>query len=168
MANKTSINLNDLDFAALRQLVGDRSYSKGILAVHGTNAENVKTTAAVDFSVGGVMYTKAATAEFDLSALGVLNEQGEVLAAVTAQAAGKTCNYLLVLNSAGTCGIIQSEAVTNGATCKCPGTPPTYAPFAAVKVVNGTASAFTFGTTSLGTSGLTVTYVDLAVAPATL
>lgn len=168
MANKTSINLNDLDFAALRQLVGDRSYSKGILAVHGTNAENVKTAAAVDFSVGGIMYTKAATAEFDLSALGVLNEQGEVLAALSSQAAAKDRIYLLVLNAAGTCGIIQGAAVATGTTCKCPGTPPGYAPFAAVKVVNGTASAFTFGTTSLGTSGLTVTYVDLAVAPATL
>ncbi len=168
MANKLSINLNDLDLAALRQLIGDRSYSKGALAKHGANHENVLTTVAVDFSIGGVMYTKAITAEFDLSGVAVLNEQGEVLSAVTAQAIGKVRAYLLVLNAAGTPAIIQGVPATSGSACVCPGTPPGYAPFAAIKVTNASAGTFTLGTTALNTAGLTVAYTDLSVAPAVL
>jgi len=37
-----------------------------------------------------------------------------------------------------------------------------------VKVANATGSAFTFGTTALSTSGITDTYFDLTMAPASL
>lgn len=168
MANNISVSIGDALMADIRQLIGDRAYSKGGLADHGTNHENVLTAAAVAYSVGGVMYSKAAQTEIDLSALGVIDESGTTKA-IVAQSAGTTRCYLLVLNSAGTIKIVQITGVLPASSSSdCPGCPAGYAPFGAVKIVNGTASAFTFGTTSKTTAGITPTYTDLAIAPESL
>jgi hypothetical protein len=172
MANKITAGFSDIDHAQLRILLGNRAYGKGILAVHGTNVENVKTTAAVPFSINGIMYSLAATAEFDLSALAVLDEKTGAATTLTAQATAYSRAYLLALNSSGTAHIIQGTAVltadvTAGTkSVVCPACPPTLAPFAAIKVVNASGSAFTLGTTLL--SAVTATYFDVAIAPATL
>jgi 1,4-dihydroxy-2-naphthoate octaprenyltransferase len=97
-----------------------------------------------------------------------MDETGTAVAVIANQATAKDCAYLLVLDSSGTCKIIQGAAVAVGTTCKCPGTPTGYAPFGAVKVSNATGSVFTFGTTALNTASLTVTYFDLSASPDTL
>ncbi len=157
----------DIDYAALRHVIANRAYSKGVIAIDGTNTENVQTSAAVDYSIGGVMYQLAITAEIDVSGLGVLTEAGATTT-MTAQADLTDRIYLLVLNTAGAIKVIQGAAVATGATCYCPSVPDSYCAFAAVKVKNATGSAFTFGTTDLDTSGVTDTYFDLTMAPATL
>ena len=162
-----SVNLSDSPYAYLRSLLGTRSHGKAGLAIHGGNVENVQTVAAVDYSIAGVMYQLAITAEIDLSALSCITETGAA-DTLTAQATATDRAYLLVLNAAGTAKIIQGTAVATGGTCVCPGCPESYAPFAALKVANASGSNFTLGTTALNAANVTTTYVDVSLAPATL
>lgn len=162
-----SVNLSDSPYAYLRSLLGTRSHGKAGLAIHGANLENVQTVAAVDYSIAGVMYQLAITAEIDLSALSCITETGAA-DTLTAQVTATDRAYLLVLNAAGTAKIIQGTAVATGGTCVCPGCPESYAPFAALKVANASGSDFTLGTTALNAANVTTTYVDVSLAPATL
>lgn len=162
-----SVNLSDSPYAYLRSLLGTRSHGKAGLAIHGANVENVQTVAAVDYSIAGVMYQLAITAEIDLSALSCITETGAA-DTLTAQVTATDRAYLLVLNAAGTVKIIQGTAVATGGTCGVPGCPESYAPFAALKVANASGSDFTLGTTALNAANVTTTYVDVSLAPATL
>jgi hypothetical protein len=159
-------NFADIEHADLRQAIANRAYSKGGIAIDATPAD-VETTAAVVYSINGVMYSLAIQAAIDVSTLGVLTEKGAVTA-MTAQANNTDRIYLLVLNTSAAIKVIQGAAVAAGALCYCPGVPPNHCAFAAVKVANASGSAFTFGTTSLATAGVTDTYFDLTMAPATL
>lgn len=164
MPNYTSLATTT---TVIRHATANRAWSKGKIAKHATNHENVKTTAAVNFSIAGVTYQKGATGEFDLSALSCITETGAA-DTLTAQATATDRAYLLVLNAAGTAKIIQGTAVATGGTCVCPGCPESYAPFAALKVANVSGSDFTLGTTALNAANVTTTYVDVSLAPATL
>ena len=164
MPNYTSLATTT---TVIRHVATNRSWSKGKIAKHASNHENVKTTAAVNFSIAGVMYQKSATGEFDLSALSCITETGAA-DTISVQATAKDRIYLLVLNTSGTAKIIQGTAVATGATCSCPGCPEDYAPFAALKVANASGSGFTLGTTALNAGSVTTTYYDVSLAPATL
>lgn len=159
-------NFVDIDHADLRQAIATRAYSKGGIAIDAAPAD-VETVAAVDYSINGVMYQLAIQAAIDVSAAGVLTESGAT-AALTAQAIGTDRIYLLVLNAAAVIKVVQGVAVPTGETCYCPRVPPGHCAFAAVKVANASAGAFTFGTTSLATAGVTDTFFDLTIAPETL
>lgn len=161
-----SVNFSHVDHAALRSLLGSRCYGKAGLAIDATPAD-VETTAAVDYSIDGVMYNLGITAAIDLSATPVINEAGATVA-MTAQAKDTDRAYLLVVNAAGTIKVVQGAAVATGTSCPCPGVPSGYCAFGAIKVVNETASNFILGTTSLATAGITDTYFDLSMAPAAL
>ena len=161
-------NLADVDHAEGRLLLGNRCYGKGGLAKHGTTHENVLTGAGVPYSINGVMYSKAATAELDLSALTMLAGTGLPLLAAPAQPAGTACVYLLLLDASGTVKVLPGLPAPASGPCPCPGLLPDHAPLGAIKVVNGTVNPFVIGTTALNTASLTVTYVDLASVPAVL
>lgn len=157
-----TFRLEDVEHAGLRHMLGNRCYSKGVLAID-ANTENVQTTVAVDYSIKGIMYQKAAVAEIDVSGLGGLSS--------TALADGYTQIFGLALNSAGTITVVPGDQVLTADITA--GTQIANWPsaidddtvlFGAVKVVNATGSAFTFGTTGLDTSGITDTYYDLAVS----
>lgn len=159
-------NFADIEHADLRQAIANRAYSKGGIAIDVTPAD-VETTAAVVYSINGVMYSLAIQAAIDVSTLGVLTEKGAVTA-MTAQANNTDRIYLLVLNTSAAIKVIQGAAVATGSTCYCPSVPPNHCAFAAVKVANASGSAFTFGTTSLATAGVTDTYFDLTMVPVSL
>lgn len=159
-------NFADIEHADLRQAIANRAYSKGGIAIDATPAD-VETTAAVVYSINGVMYSLAIQAAIDVSTLGVLTEKGAVTA-MTAQANNTDRIYLLVLNTSAAIKVIQGAAVAAGSTCYCPNVPPNHCAFAAVKVANASGSAFTFGTTSLATAGVTDTYFDLTMVPVSL
>lgn len=164
---KKAAQLGDVKANPVLQLLGNRSYSKGILAVDGANAENVQTTNAVEYSINGIMYSKAAVAEIDLSGLTAIDENGVTVTDLTL-AAGYTKAYLLVLNAGGDIRIVPGLPVANGGTCVPPSCPADHAPFGAVKVVNASSSAFTFGTTDTDAASITSTFYDLAVVPPSL
>lgn len=160
-------NYADLDHASIRNAVANHAYSKPGLAIHGTNKENALTAAAIVASIAGVMYTKAAVTEIDLSALAVIDETGATKT-LTAQATATDRIYLLVMNSSATLKIVQGVAVATGATCKSPRCPSDYVAVGAIKIGNATGSAFTFGTTAMNTASITATFYDLAMAPEAL
>lgn len=164
MPNYTSLAATT---TVIRHVSANRAWSKGKIAKHAGNHENVKTTAAVNFSIAGVMYQLGATGEFDLSALSCITETGAA-DTISEQATATDRAYLLVLNAAGTAKIIQGTAVATGGTCVCPGCPEDYAPFAALKVANASGAGFTLGTTALNAGSVTTTYMDVSLAPATL
>ena len=84
-----SNSLAGITNADIRDSIGTYSDAEGILAVDGTNVENLQTTGAVRHFVNGVEMTDLATiAEWDLSAAVVLSaKDGSVLAATTAHPA---------------------------------------------------------------------------------
>ena len=154
--------LQNVEHAMLRHLLGNRCHTKGVLAID-ANTENVQTTVIITYSIRGIMYTKAAVAEIDISALGGLSS--------TALADGYTQIFGLALNAAGTITVVPGDQVLTADITA--GTKIAHWPsaiddatvlFGAVKVVNATGSAFTFGTTGLDTSGITDTYYDLSVS----
>lgn len=168
--------LRDIPQAALRELLGNRSLNSGVLAID-ANTNDVQTSAAVNYIIDGVFYQLAIQAAIDLSTLYVIGEDGTVESAAngyTALPDGYTCVYLLVVGTAGTIRVVEGTQVSNAAitagtkTAECPSCPPEYAPFGAVKVANASGSSFTFGTTGLDASGVTDTYYNLAVVPASL
>ena len=163
-----SVNLSDSPYAYLRSLLGTRSHGKAGLAIHGANLENVQTTAGIDFSIDGVVYSFWLAGEIDLSALTVIDPDTGDTTTISAQADDTDRIYLLALTSAGAVRIIQGVAVETGETCYCPQCPVTLAPFGAVKVENNSGATFTFGTTSLGAAGITDSYYDLCVTPVSL
>ncbi len=160
-------NYADLDHSSIRSAVANHTYSKPGLAIHGTNTENALTASAIIASIAGVMYTKAAVTEIDLSALAVIDETGAT-ATLAAQATAKDRIYLLVMNASAALKIVQGTPVATAAVCPCPRCPDGYVAVGAIKVVNATGSNFTLGTTDLDASNVTATFYDLAMAPEAL
>ena len=163
-----SVNLSDSPYAYLRSLLGTRSHGKAGLAIHGSNYENVQTTAGIDFSIDGVVYSFGLQSEIDLSALTAIDPDTGDTTTISAQADDTTRIYLLALTSGGAVRIIQGVAVDYGDTCYCPQCPVTLAPFGAIKVTNQSTANFTLGTTLLSASGITDTYYDLSITPVSL
>lgn len=171
-----SNSLSGVTNASVRNTLGDRCFSAAGLAIHGVNTENVLTAAAVVHCAGGVFQTDLAiAAEIDLSAVAVLNRKGEtaVLVEAPAIAAGGdtvTKTYLLACKG-NTPYIVEPEEDVAAddnqleeLTC-----PAGYAPFGVIKLVRvAGAAAFTLGTTALDDTGVTATFTDLSVSPASV
>ena len=164
MPNYTSLAATN---TVIRNTTANRCFGKAGLAIHGANVENVQTVAAVDYSIAGVLYQLAITAEIDLSACDFITETAGA-DTVSAQAKNTDRAYLLVLNAAGTVKVIQGTAVATAGTCVVPGCPDGYAPLGVIKVANGNSATFTLGTTGLDAAGVTDTYYDVSLAPASV
>jgi hypothetical protein len=179
-----SNELGGIASASVRDSIGSSSNGQGILAVDGTNVENLQTTGAVEHSVNGVSMTDLATiAEWDLSAAVVLDAKtGAVLTATKAHAAlaagddAQTIVYIFacrgnvpyIIESTLDVAAAQDDA-SYELTC-----PKNYAPFGAVKIVQvPTASvgvaAFQLGVDDLtGITGRTSTVYNLTHCPANI
>jgi len=154
-----TMNLQNVDHADLRHLLGNMTFNSGVLAID-ANSENVQTTATIEFSVKGIHYTKAAVAEIDVSTLTGLSS--------TALADGKTQIFGLELVSGGTISVVYGEQKATADITA--GTQVADWPvasddlstiFGAVKVVNASGADFVFGTTGLDASGITDTYYNI-------
>jgi hypothetical protein len=169
---------------SIRDSIGTYSNGGGILAVDGTNVENLQTTGAVAHYVNGVRMTDLATiAEWDLSAAVVLSaKDGSVLTATKAHpalAAGDdTQTIVYIFACRGNVPYIIESSVDVAAaqddasyTLTCPAG---YAPFGAVKIVQSpTASvgvaAFQLGVDDLtGITNRTSTVYNLSHCPASV
>ena len=170
-----------LDHEGTRSAVASQCHVKATLAAHNTGVKTVKNTGAIIYSIDGIMYTKAAlsnqaitiTHRFDGSKV-TTNDPAYV------QPAETEVIYLFALNAAGTLAVIQGSyagqeikysgdlsRVLTGAG-GVPAVPKGYAVFGAMKVVTATATTFTPTSTNLDASGVTATFYDLALAPASL
>lgn len=175
---------------SIRNSIGDRSYTPGLLAIDGTNVENVETTAAVKHTINGVWQTDyAADTETDLSALAVIAaKDGSVLSvagaasatrAHAALAAGDDAQTLVyILACKGNVAYIIEPDISPAASqdyanynLSCP---EGYAPFGLIKVVQAPTSAVGVAAFQLGVDDLTgitnrtSTFFDIAVCPPTV
>ena len=138
--------IKNIDHQNMRDVLMTQCSGKAGLA-EGTNANTIKTAAAVDFSINGVMYTKAITDNIAVSA-GV-------------QLDGTDCMYLITADSAGAITATKGVEAAAGSAVYLPAPPDNEAVIGAIKVAT-LAADFTLGTTDLGAATVTDTYYDLA------
>ena len=138
-------------------LASNRCFTHATLAEHGSNHENI-STGALTYMIDGLMYTKAAQTELDLSGLDGISDQG-----------GNTdCLYLLAIDASGAFSIVKGtdHAVGSEDAKRIPKIPENVCVVGAVHLSNEQAAsaAFTLGTTALNETGVTATYYNLSYA----
>ena len=168
----------------LRDCIGTYSNGGGVLAIDGSNVENIQTTGAVVHYVNGVRMTDLATiAEWDLSAAVVIGARdGEVLGATfahpaiaTADDGGLSQTIVYVFACRGDVPYIIEETLDVAAaqddeiyrlTC-----PNNFAPFGAITIIQvptagvGVA-AFQLGVDDLNSiTGRTTAFFNLSHCP---
>ncbi len=171
--------LSDVTNGAIRQILGNRVLNRAALAIDGTAAQHVQTTNAIEYSVDGVIYNKAALND---QSIAVTHGWNGVAGSGYVQPANTTVFYTLGLNAAGTLCSVQGsysgqklssdptvgvgQAVA-GATWvgdgSIPDVPSGYTAFGIVKVTTA-GSTFTPGTTALTGLG---TFYDVTTLPST-
>jgi hypothetical protein len=177
--------LGGITNADIRDTTGSRCFTAGALAIHGSNTENVLTTAAVVHCVNGVFQTDLAIdSEIDISALTVLSaKDGSTISAGTkvhparsATLGAETLYYVLACKGDVVYVIepyIDVAAAQDDAsyelTC-----PAGYAPFGIIKLVRAATDTAMFqlgnGTAANGdldATGRTATFFDVSCLPAT-
>lgn len=160
-----------------------RCMSYPALAINAAGAATVKTTNAIDYSIDGVTRRKTALAA---QSLAVTHNQLGVASGGYVQPASTTVYYTLAVNAAGAVAVVQgtyfgqtfdtaptaslgqnsfggARVTGDGAV---PSVPAGYCPFGLVKIVTNASTTFTAGTTALDAAGVTASYFDLAVIPA--
>jgi len=125
----------------------------------GTNANTIKTVAATNYAINGLMYTKAVTDNIAMTAAATQPEL-------------TTCLYVVGANAAGTVSIVKgieqltADLVSGAKVLQFPtGRSPLVCPLGYFKVVTAAATTFTSGTTDLSASGVTATYQDVFQLP---
>ena len=164
MATIVTANLADEGQAYLRNLLGNMCFTSGVLAIDGTNTENVQTTVAVLYSVKGIIYSLAPIAEIDVSGLGglpttaladgytqIFGFEASTDASVVTVVFGD--QVLTSAITAGTAEVSWPRASTTDHTI-----------FGAVKVVNASGSDWTLGTTDLDAASITDTYYNVSLS----
>ena len=174
--------LSDVSSAAIRGLLGNRVINRAVLIMDATANAAVSTTNAIEYSVDGVIYNKAALNDQSIAVThnwqGVANT-GYVQPVLT------TAYYTLGLNSAGTVCCVQGSYAGQkmssdptvglgqsvmGATWvgdgSIPNIPAGYTAFGVIKVALDGAATFTAGTTELDAVNVTATLYDIGVLPA--
>lgn len=130
----------------LRDIFLNRTFGMAGLA-EGTNANTIKTSNAVSYSINGQLYYKAATDNIAMTAC-------------AAQADLTACYYLVTINASGTVKITKG---TDGVAAL-PEAPANEAILGAFKIVTSGAT-FTSGTTDLGAATVTDTYTHFGLYP---
>lgn len=167
--------------ASIRKLLGDRCMVKCTLAINAGSAATIKTTGAVIYSIGGVVYTKTALAaqSFAVTHDAFGNPVASGVAAFV-QPVLKTVFYVVSLKADGTVAVSQgnflgqsvvfpadlSKILTGNGDL--PVEPDGYTAIGVVKIALANAATFTPGTTALDATDVTATYYDVAVLPASL
>lgn len=153
-----AINLGDIVTAAIRNLLGNRCFTKAVVAI-GLNVAKVKTTAAAEYCIDGVMYSKAATDDLF------------VFTDLTVQPISTTAFYALCLDSGGNASVINGTPVSTAAitagTAKAyiPEIPATKCCIGAVRVVTDGTGTFVPATDGLNDAAVTDTYYNFSCVP---
>jgi hypothetical protein len=147
MANKYLATLANVVHQWLRDLLATRCTTSVALAI-GTTKSKLTTGAAAQYCIGGVAYTKAATADLFTHT------------DTTVQAADTTKFYLCTLDASGNGLITQGTSTALPEIARSAGE----VPVGYIKVVTDGVT-FTPGTTLHDAAGVTTTYVNLQVMP---
>lgn len=173
--------ISALASASLRQVLGNRCHTKATLAINAGGAATVKTTGATIYSVGGVLYTKAALAAQSIAVTHRLDGSAVTTAEPAyVQPAETTVIYVVALNAGGTVAVVQGSYAGQAVKFRpdltkimtgdgdIPDEPAGYTAIGAIKVTTAAATTFTPGTTLLDAAGITATYFDVSVLPESL
>lgn len=172
-------NLKNITNADLRRVIGNMCLTKVALAINAGSAATIKTTGTTTFIADGIHCTKAALSA--QSAAVTHNYLGlpvsSELPAAYVQPISTTVYYVVAYNAAGTVAVVQGtysgQAITTPAgavvygTGALPALPDGYTAVGIMKVTTNASVTFTAGTTVLDVAGLTVTYTDVMMLPAT-
>lgn len=126
----------------------NRCFMKGGLT-EGTNANTIKTVAAVDFCINGLMYTKGITDNIAITA-------GSV------QAISTFCKYLVSIIADGTVTVTAGNVAATAALALLPDLPASSAPLGYFQIATDGSTTYTPGTTDNGAGGITDTYQDMS------
>ncbi len=156
---------------------GSFAVNSGALAT-ATTTNLVKTTATINYTIDGQFFSFAATDNIPFATQYVSQTFNP---APVPQAIGTTCLYGVFLDASGLVSFVQAKAVStadlaNGTTplpftqntdagIPAAGKPRGRACIGFVRVANASAAPFIFGTTPLGTAGLTVSYINTSAVP---
>lgn len=147
-------NLRNIKNQDARDVTATSCFSKPGLAA-GTSAGTIKTTAAAEYSIGGITFSKAAT-------------DNVAVTAGVAQPASSTAIYVVAADAAGAITTVAGRAVTGANTPVSPLIANSLAAIGAFKIVTNASASFTPGTTAFNAAGVTATFFDLARVPPTL
>lgn len=118
--------------------------------VEGTNSATIKVTNAVNYCINGVAGLFAATDNLAMTACAV-------------QPISTYCKYLISTALDGTTvTTTKGNHAATAALALLPELPASHAPLGYFQILTDGSTTFTSGTTDLGASGLTETYVDLS------
>jgi hypothetical protein len=144
----------------------------------GTNANTIKTTADIAYTIDGRFYAKATTDNIAISYSGASVYQaaaGGVQAingGFTGGVNGSTRLYLLTLDTSGAVGIVpgaivdSAELAAGRVALQFPDAPAGVCPFGALRIALTAGTAFTPGSTDLSATGVTDTFYNLMDVPA--
>lgn len=173
------MRLSDLQHKFLRQAFSKSGHAlPPVLAINAGGAATVKTTNAINYSIDGKWFTKAALAALVLATDATLQAQVTGSASYGVQPISTTVYYLGIVDATGTVKFLQGtyngQAFTPYIGPKGSGDIPsplllgdTYAPFGVIKIVTNASTTFTPATTALDAAGLTVTFTDIDQIPST-
>lgn len=113
-----------------------------------TTSTKIKTATAVDYTINGLNYQKAATDNITITAGAV-------------QAISTFCKYLVSVDSSGAVTTTKGEDATTAVLALLPDLPADNAPIGYFQVATSGADTFTAGTTALDAAQVTDTYVDM-------
>lgn len=130
---------------------GCQAFTSGGVAIT-TNKAKFKTTATINYTIGGLMYTKAAADNLVFSS------------GHTALAAGQACLFGLQLDAAGNVTTVQGPIVPVGDPCPVPSPANGRAVFGLIKV--SATAAFTPNTTEFDAAGITTAFYNASAMPA--
>lgn len=156
---------------------GNYAFTSGAWA-EGTNANTIKSTATITYTINGVFYSKGATdniaisytapaAVYDASAGGVATSNG----GFTGGANGSTRLYGVYLDTSGNVSILPGKIVDTAAltagtvALEWPAAQRGKTCVAALRVALTSGTNFTPGSVDLSASGVTATWYNLSIIP---
>lgn len=137
--------------------------TSGGLAI-GSTTSQFSTASIITYVINGRFFTRAAAAT---QALVIEPNTGIVPTApntLQTLAAGQSCAFAVILDTAGTFTVAQGDIVAAGQVTPVPAPPAGKAIVGAIKVSNVT-NPFIPGTTAFSAAGVTTTYINLAQHP---
>lgn len=168
--------LNDVQHKAMRRLLGNRCFSKVVLAINGASAATVSTTVVpaggIVYSVDGRQYLKANLAAQALTVNAA--QQAVVTGQETfyVQPVSTTVYYVVCLDSAGNVRTVQGTYfgqvfvpyIAQTGDGSIPDVGDSLTAIGMIKIATSGSVTFTPGTTALDAAGVTATYYDLSGA----
>lgn len=147
--------LADVRHQSLRNCVGNRCMNVPVTALEADDKNDIQTTNAIVYSIGGLNYSATALADENVTCADYYGD-------TAVQAAGTTCYYAICIDAAGAVTAYKGK---DDETTDLPGHPADKCCFAVLKVVT-VGVTFTLGTTDFDATGVTSTFTDVSFLPA--